>query len=114
MTQGLLEELRATALDERTRAYLAEVYDSAIRDVSDALSIGMRDELLRLVVPFGDHGAPSLEELRVADAQLAGWLDGVVRGLDAGIVLRALTPSGVLDQRSAPAPAPEDGRGRYL
>jgi proteasome activator-like protein len=114
MTHELLEELRATQLDEPTRAHLAELYDSAVRDVSDSLSIGMKEELLRLFAPFGDQEAPSLQELRVADAQLAGWLDGLVRGLEAGIVLRALASQGMLDQGAEPSRTRDEGAGPYL
>jgi hypothetical protein len=82
MIKQLLEEVRSAPLDERSRDRLAEIFDISVNDLADALSPDLADELRRLAPPFGD-GVPSDSELRIAQAQLVGWLEGLFHGIQA-------------------------------
>jgi len=83
MIKQLLDEVRATELDEPSRARLREIYDTSIKELSSALSPDLQDELTRLAFPFGDNGTPTEVELRIAQAQLVGWLEGLFHGIQA-------------------------------
>ncbi len=90
MTGELLEELRSASLDEASRARVAAIHDRTVRELADTLPDGMREEFGRLVTEFGSAPAPSDGELRVAEAQLLGWVGGVVASAEAMRTLRAL------------------------
>jgi len=83
MIKQLLDEVRATELDEPSRVRLREIYDTSIQELSSALSPDLQEELTRLAFPFGDNGTPSEVELRIAQAQLVGWLEGLFHGIQA-------------------------------
>ncbi len=80
MTKELLEEVRRAPMDEAGRTRLREIYETSVRELGGCLSDDLRDELARLSSPFNSD-TPSEAELRVAQAQLVGWLEGVVRGI---------------------------------
>jgi hypothetical protein len=82
MVKSLLDEARAAPLDEAGRTRLREIYDESISELSSALSKDLADELARMAAPFGE-GVPSESELRVAQAQLVGWLEGLFHGIQA-------------------------------
>lgn len=82
MIKQLLEEVRSAELDDAGRDRLREIYDQSITELSGALSDDLADELSRLASPFGDTPA-SAGELRVAQAQLVGWLEGLFHGIQA-------------------------------
>ncbi len=86
MVKQLLEEVRGSELDEPSRERLAEVYERSIVELSDALSPDLREELHSLSLPFDHDEVPSGAELRVAKAQLVGWLEGLFHGIQASIV----------------------------
>ena len=75
MVKTLLEEVRQAPLDEKSRARLREIYEQSIHDLSEGLSPDLVAELDRMALPFDDE-APSESELRIAQAQLVGWLEG--------------------------------------
>ncbi|MGF1597381.1 MAG: proteasome activator [Acidimicrobiales bacterium] len=83
MIKQLLEEVRSVDLDEPGRDRLREIYETSVEELSDALSADLRDELGRLALPFEGEGVPSEAELRVAQAQLVGWLEGLFHGIQA-------------------------------
>ncbi|MEO8265450.1 MAG: proteasome activator [Ilumatobacteraceae bacterium] len=83
MVKQLLEEVRTGALDEASRERLAEIYERSIVELSEALSPDLQDELRNLALPFKDGEIPSDGELRVAKAQLVGWLEGLFHGIQA-------------------------------
>jgi hypothetical protein len=83
MIKQLLDEVRSTSLDEPSRERLKAIYDTSIEELGSALSPDLRDELERLAFPFADNGTPSEMELRVAQAQLVGWLEGLFHGIQA-------------------------------
>ncbi len=83
MMRQLLEELRDVSLDEPSRERLADIFDTSIAELSSALSPDLHEELTRLSLPFSDDETPSEAELVVARAQLVGWLEGLVQGIQA-------------------------------
>ncbi|MBQ91058.1 MAG: hypothetical protein CL441_06510 [Acidimicrobiaceae bacterium] len=83
MMKQLLEEVRAASLDEASRDRLKEIYATSVDELGSALSDDLREELDRLALPFGEGDAPSTDELRIAQAQLVGWLEGLVQGIQA-------------------------------
>jgi hypothetical protein len=83
MIKQLLEEVRSTELDEPGRDRLREIYQTSVEELAGALSPDLQDELQRLVLPFEGDGVPTDAELRVAQAQLVGWLEGLFHGIQA-------------------------------
>ena len=82
MIRQLLEEVRQAPLDDASRVRLKEIYETSVRELGEGLSPDLRDELDRLALPFED-GTPSDAELRIAQAQLVGWLEGLFHGIQA-------------------------------
>ena len=85
MIRQLLEEVRAAPLDEKSRARLKEIHQSSIKELEDGLAPELVDELERLSLPFNEEDLPSDSELRIAQAQLVGWLEGLVHGIQTAI-----------------------------
>ena len=85
MIKQLLEEVRAAPLDEAGRQRLKEIHRRSITELEDGLAPELRDELERLTLPFGES-TPSEPELRIAQAQLVGWLEGLFHGIQAALV----------------------------
>lgn len=83
MIKQLLDEVRTTELDEPGRERLRAIYETSIEELGSALSPDLRDELNRLALPFDDEALPSDVELRLAQAQLVGWLEGLFHGIQA-------------------------------
>ncbi len=123
MIKQLLEEVRGTQLDERGRDRLREIYETSVEELAGALSSDLEAELLRLAIPFdADAGIPSEAELRVAQAQLVGWLEGLFHGIQATLFaqqtaarqqLELMQRSGGLPQGPQPGGPPQQG-GVYL
>jgi hypothetical protein len=120
MVRQLLEEVRQAPLDEAGRARMHEIYDISVRELSGALSPDLADELGRVARPFADEETPSEAELRVAQAQLVGWLEGLFQGIQATLFAQQVTARNQLDEmrrRALPgrAPRPDDPTsGQYL
>jgi len=118
MVKQLLEEVRQAPLDEASRGRLREIYEQSIRELADGLSPDLAAELDRVSIPF-DSDTPSDAELRIAHAQLVGWLEGLFHGIQATLVAQQVAARAQLDemrQRSlSGGPDPTDGRpGTYL
>jgi hypothetical protein len=118
MVKQLLEEVRQAPLDEASRGRLREIYEQSIRELADGLSPDLAAELDRMSIPF-DSPTPSESELRIAHAQLVGWLEGLFHGIQATLVAQQVAARAQLDemrQRSLPqGPPPDMGRpGTYL
>jgi hypothetical protein len=86
MVKQLLEEVRGSTLDEASRERLAEIYERSIVELSGALSPDLQEELHSLALPFDDGEIPSESELRIAKAQLVGWLEGLFHGIQATLM----------------------------
>ena len=98
MVKQLLEEVRTSPLDEASRERLAEIYERSIVEVSEALSPDLQHELHMLALPFKDGDVPSEGELRVAKAQLVGWLEGLFHGIQATLFAQQLAARQQLEQ----------------
>jgi Protein of unknown function (DUF2587) len=97
MIKQLLDEVRLAPLDDRSRARLREIYDVSVRELSSSLSPDLREELQSLAMPFGDD-APSDAELRIAQAQLVGWLEGLFHGIQATLFAQQMAAQAQLQQ----------------
>ena len=123
MVKTLLEEVRAAPLDEPSRERLAEIYERSITELSDALSPDLQQELKMLALPFRDGEVPSEGEIRVAKAQLVGWLEGLFHGIQATLFAQQLAARQQLEQirqlppgqvPTPPGQPPPDRPGTYL
>ena len=98
MVKMLLEEVRAAPLDEPSRERLAEIYERSITELSDALSPDLQQELKMLALPFREGEIPTEGEIRVAKAQLVGWLEGLFHGIQATLFAQQLAARQQLEQ----------------
>ena len=122
MIRQLLEEVRAAPLDEASRARLKEIHQSSLRELESGLSPELVDELERITLPFGEDDVPSESELRIAQAQLVGWLEGLFHGIQTALVAQQLAARAQLEQMrmalpagtSEPGHGPGTGSGMYL
>jgi hypothetical protein len=122
MIKQLLDEVKAAPLDEPSRERLKAIYDTSIDELGSALSPDLREELERLALPM--ETTPSDVELRIAQAQLVGWLEGLFHGIQATLFaqqmaarqqlerMRGQLPPGVAPDGSQPPPS--DRPGTYL
>jgi hypothetical protein len=125
MIRQLLEEVRAAPLDEASRVRLKEIHESSIKELEDGLAPELVSELERLSLPFTDNEIPSEAELRIAQAQLVGWLEGLFHGIQTTLFAQQMAARAQLEQMrralppgALPGPqAPESQRtssGPYL
>ena len=98
MVKTLLEEVRAAPLDEPSRERLAEIYERSVAELSDALSPDLQHELKMLALPFREGVIPTEGEIRVAKAQLVGWLEGLFHGIQATLFAQQLAARQQLEQ----------------
>ncbi|WP_124709240.1 bacterial proteasome activator family protein [Gordonia insulae] len=98
MIKQLLEEVRAAPLDDASRNRLREIHESSIRELEDGLAPELRDELERLALPFTDDTTPSDAELRIAQAQLVGWLEGLFHGIQTALFAQQMAARSQLEQ----------------
>lgn len=89
MIKQLLEEVRTAGLDDQGRKRLADIHQRSIAELKDGLAPELAEELDRIVLPFGEE-APSDAELRIAQAQLVGWLEGLFHGIQTAIVAQQM------------------------
>ncbi len=135
MIKQLLEEVRTAPLDEAGRSRLAAVHERSLTELESGLAPELVEELRRISLPFADEGTPSDAELRVAQAQLVGWLEGLFHGIQTALfaqqvasraqfeeMRRRALPAGPMGAMPAPgqhvpgqpgAP-PSGGTGNYL
>jgi len=121
MIKQLLEEVRQAPLDERSRARLREIYETSVKELGEGLSDDLQEELDRLVSPFAEGEIPSDAELRIAQAQLVGWLEGLFHGIQAALFaqqaaarqqLEELHRRGLPSGATAPHGEDDDGEAR--
>ena len=129
MARQLLGEVRQAPLDDASRARLREIYETSVTELAEILSPELREELTRLSLPFND-ASPSDAELRVAHAQLVGWLEGLFHGIQAMLFAQQMETRQRLEEMRRPglpmggphgshqgpgeATPPEHGQGTYL
>jgi hypothetical protein len=127
MIKQLLEEVRSAPLDEPARARLREIYETSVKELGSALSPDLREELDRVAIPFDGGEHPSEAELRIAQAQLVGWLEGLFHGIQATLFAQQMAARAQLEDMrrqlpggqpmpGQPMPGPETGDrpGTYL
>ncbi|MCY0905633.1 bacterial proteasome activator family protein [Arthrobacter sp. H14-L1] len=90
MIRQLLEEVKSAPLDEAARTRLAQIHERSIRELEDGLAPELVDELHRIRLPFSEDAKPSESELRIAQAQLVGWLEGLFHGIQAAMAAQQL------------------------
>ena len=124
MIRQLLEEVKSAPLDEKSRARLKEIHQNSIKELEDGLAPELVAELERLSLPFGDD-TPSEAELRVAQAQLVGWLEGLFHGIQTTLFAQQMAARAQLEQMRRALPPgllpaqeqeqqPHRGSGPYL
>ena len=126
MIKQLLEEVRAAPLDDASRTRLREIHAKSIRELEDGLAPELRDELERLALPFTEDTIPSDAELRIAQAQLVGWLEGLFHGIQTALFAQQMAARAQLEHmrgqgalppgiaQPGPPGAPGHGTGQYL
>lgn len=119
MIKQLLDEVHSMTLDAPSRERLAEIYERSIVELTEALSPDLQEELRMLALPFNDGETPTDAELRVAKAQLVGWLEGLFHGIQATMFAQQLSMRQQTEQRQIqsgqnPNSKPGDRPGTYL
>jgi Protein of unknown function (DUF2587) len=123
MIKQLLEEVRAAPLDDASRKRLREIHQSSIEELASGLAPELRDELNRLTLPFNGDEIPSDAELRIAQAQLVGWLEGLFHGIQATLFAQQMAARAQLEEMrqralppggQQPQPGATPGSGLYL
>ncbi|HZQ31854.1 MAG TPA: bacterial proteasome activator family protein [Mycobacterium sp.] len=127
MIKQLLEEVRAAPLDDASRNRLREIHATSIRELEDGLASELREELERLTLPFSEDTTPSDAELRIAQAQLVGWLEGLFHGIQTALFAQQMAaraqlehmrqgalPPGMTAPGQPGAPGHGHGTGQYL
>ena len=117
MTKAMLEEVRASGMDDLGRQRLLAVYHRSIDELRDVLSDDLKDELDSIFVPL-ESETPTEPEIRVAQAQLVGWLEGLFHGIQASLWSQQMSAQAQLEQmgqrRALEASGDEDQPGLYL
>jgi hypothetical protein len=116
MVKSLLDEARSSPLDEAGRTRLREIYEISIHELSGALSPDLGEELSRMAIPFSAD-VPSESELRIAQAQLVGWLEGLFHGIQASLFAQQAAAAAQLEKmrdRSLPPGSGDPRAGTYL
>jgi hypothetical protein len=112
MVKQLLEEVRQAPLDDASRERLAEIYERSVTELADALSPDLQEELRSLALPFDPDGVPTDGELRIAQAQLVGWLEGLFHGIQMTLFAQQMAARQQLEQmRQLPPGAGQAGPG---
>jgi len=111
MVKQLLEEVRAAPLDEASRVRLREIHQTSIAELEAGLSPDLREELDRLTLPFEDASTPTDAELRIAQAQLVGWLEGLFHGIQTALFAQQMAARAQLEElRHKALPPGREGR----
>ena len=112
MIKQLLDEVRSAPLDAAGRKRLAEIHHQSIEELKDGLAPELVDELDRIALPFTDE-SPSDPELRIAQAQLVGWLEGLFHGIQTALVAQQMAAQQQLQQiRALPQAGPGSSYGQ--
>lgn len=110
MIRQLLEEVKAAPLDEASRARLKEIHQASIKELESGLAPELVEELERLSLPFTEEGTPSDGELRIAQAQLVGWLEGLFHGIQTAIYAQQMAARAQLEQMRRALPGLQGGQ----
>lgn len=108
MIKQLLEEVKAAPLDEASRTRLKEIHQASVAELEDGLAPELVEELERLSLPFSS-GTPSESELRITQAQLVGWLEGLFHGIQTAIYAQQMAARVQLEQMRRALPPGHGG-----
>lgn len=113
MTQKLLDEIKSNPLDDPSRRRLGEVYAASIDELKAGLDPKLADELERITEPFAEGATPSDAELRIVQAQLVGWLEGLFHGIQTALFAQQMAARAQLEQmrRALPPGVHLEGQG---
>ena len=121
MVKQLLDEVRAAPLDDASRVRLREIHQRSIKELEEGLAPELRAELERISLPFTSEDVPSDAELRIAQAQLVGWLEGLFHGIQTALFAQQMAARAQLEEmrrRALPTieggPMPPGVGGPYL
>jgi hypothetical protein len=122
MIKQLLEEVRAAPLDDASRNRLRDIHESSIRELEQGLAPELREELERITLPFTEGETPTDAELRIAQAQLVGWLEGVFHGIQTALFAQQMAARAQLEEMrrkalpggAVPHVEQRPGGGQYL
>jgi hypothetical protein len=114
MIKQLLEEVKAAPLDDASRHRMREIHQRSIGELKDGLAPELREELDRISLPFTEEKAPSEGELRIAHAQLVGWLEGLFHGIQAALVAQQMAARVQLEQMRSGRQALPSGPGGLM
>jgi hypothetical protein len=109
MIKQLLEEVRAAPLDEASRNRLRDIHASSIRELEQGLAPELREELDRITLPFSEDQTPTDAELRIAQAQLVGWLEGVFHGIQTALFAQQMAARAQLEEMRKALPGGQHG-----
>ncbi len=98
MIKQLLDEVKSAPLDEAARQRLKQIHATSIKELEDGLAPELIEELERLSLPFTEDGVPSEAELRIAQAQLVGWLEGLFHGIQTALFAQQMAARAQLEQ----------------
>ncbi|WP_165989170.1 bacterial proteasome activator family protein [Streptomyces sp. YIM 98790] len=114
MIKQLLEEVKAAPLDEASRARLKMIHSRSVKELEEGLAPELVEELERLSLPFTDDSMPTDAELRIAQAQLVGWLEGLFHGIQTALFAQQMAARAQLEQmrRALPPGGGEEGPGQ--
>ena len=98
MIRQLLEEVKAAPLDEASRKRLKDIHRASIKELEAGLAPELIEELERLSLPFTEEGTPTAAELRIAQAQLVGWLEGLFHGIQTAIYAQQMAARAQFEQ----------------
>jgi Bacterial proteasome activator len=118
MIRQLLAEVKSAPLDEASRQRLRSIHETSISELKDGLSPELSEELERITLPFSDDATPSDDELRIAQAQLVGWLEGLFHGIQTALFAQQMAARAQLEQMRRALPQgptqvpPQEGRPR--
>jgi hypothetical protein len=112
MVKQLLDEVRAAPLDDASRERLRAIYETSVEELASALSPDLQEELRRLAPPFPEDSSPSDAELRIAQAQLVGWLEGLFHGIQATLFAQQIAARQQLEQIRGRLPAGQQQEAR--
>jgi hypothetical protein len=112
MIRQLLEEVKSAPLDDASRNRLKEIHASSIKELESGLAPELIEELERLSLPFTENSTPSDAELRIAQAQLVGWLEGLFHGIQTAIYAQQVSARAQFEQMRRPLPGGSGQQGQ--
>ena len=117
MVKQLLDEVKSAPLDEASRRRLRDIHRQSIKELESGLAPELVEELERLSLPFMDNEIPSEAELRISQAQLVGWLEGLFHGIQTALFAQQMTARAEFEEmkrRSITTSESDKSSGPYL